>query len=922
MLAAATYSTYLEEYSTGASRKTSDKSPPLVQSTPIQQNSCARTTDRMTETEQEPQYTTLAARIAALNSQGVGKALVPHSPNTPTGRKPPPPPPPGARPSLSSRTQTVNNPPTSYGSSVGSKPSNLPQLGTRGQVLLPPPPVDRDQPQTKQLQITNGTPALPARNGPPPLPSRKSSQPSPNLPGRRTSTQLTPNANNTMVMARRGSSSSFSSTVSGMSLGQSTSASSFASEGRRLPPALGETKLPPLPPTKREREEKEREVKEREAREFEAKERAREAREQERGQNQMPVLTTTKSAPQMHQMAMLSDREAPPPMPARPRMPLRPNTIVSNIEDAPPPMPMRPRSGNEQIEDGNGPRQPARRLPLPARSALSMGFGNKPATNGTSYAQGEAPNPAPRPAPVINTPRPKPTGPSVVELTSDNFDRSIRDKFAFVKFYGPQCIRCKQLAPDWNQLGEDFAFAQDRLIIAKVNMADNKGFHQITSGPDGYTHFPTLVMFNSEREEHRKYEGEKELESLTEFVERVTGIKKSEALTPRSNGVPPPINLSSKPSAHQVQAVQSHPPKQKTADNGCLICRDFTEPDYVAAQHPISSLPSRDVTGYLARVLCDPFPSHTDKARAIFTWMHHNIAYDVDAFFGNRVKHVEAQDTIKSGLAVCGGYAGAFVAIALKAGMEAIMVTGHGKGFGYAALKEGERVPPVSATGHAWNAFRMDDGQWKLIDCCWGAGHLGAGNAYNKKFSPKEFTASNEDFGLKHFPENRNHFYRADGRALSWEEYYRGPNNGEGPTTFSNGDGLGINQFSFEPKLKNISVSDPNEVIRFQFSKSCEHWDHEVNGQGKPFVLVLHINGDKRAGKKDDYVPLEYDGYWWWADIRAADLGAPGDRLGCFSVDVIEGRSARGVTREEYLRKKGKVAMGPFGGVAGWELVA
>ena len=94
-------------------------------------------------------------------------------------------------------------------------------------------------------------------------------------------------------------------------------------------------------------------------------------------------------------------------------------------------------------------------------------------------------------------------------------------------------------------------------------------------------------------------------------------------------------------------------------------------------------MPSLD---WLATQLTSPFPSQTDKARAIFTWLHHNIDYDVVAFFGNNVQGSTPASTLNTGLAVCEGYAGLYAALATKAGMESIVVGGHGKG---------ELPPPV-----------------------------------------------------------------------------------------------------------------------------------------------------------------------------------------------------------------------------------
>jgi len=454
-----------------------------------------------------------------------------------------------------------------------------------------------------------------------------------------------------------------------------------------------------------------------------------------------------------------------------------------------------------------------------------MGFNNKK----------ETPNPAPTPAPTVYA-RPRPTGPAIQELTDRDFDSVVMAcKPVFVKFYSPHCLICTNLAPDWKQLGEDFAFASDKVIIAKLDVFEYK----MLGHKYGVRRFPDIMLFDGYNETPEKCPG-RDLDSLTRFLEERTGISAADArIAPQAT--PPPIPLSSKPTFAQVQAIQSRPAPTQPPTSSCLLCRDFSGPDHVASQYPRSSIPRNcDMTGYLADVLCTPFSSATDKARAIFTWLHHEIAYDTKAFFNKAIKHVTPTDTITSGLAVCGGYAGLYVAIALKAGLECVMVTGHGKGFGYSALKPGERIPPCDPSGHAWNAVRIDGGQWKLLDACWGAGNVGDGasQTYNKKFAPEEFTMSNDQFGLKHFPGDEAYFFRSDGRPQSWEEYMIGPLGVEPLQLYSNIYDHGLSGTSFSPPQKQIPVNS-NEVVRFQFSKICEHWDHEVNGQGKPYCMMV-----------------------------------------------------------------------------------
>ena len=352
-----------------------------------------------------------------------------------------------------------------------------------------------------------------------------------------------------------------------------------------------------------------------------------------------------------------------------------------------------------------------------------------------------------------------------------------------------------------------------------------------------------------------------------------------------------------------------------------MICRDFSGPDGVGGQYPIATLPQHDTVGYLAHHLCTPFASPTDKARAIFAWCHHNIAYDVDGFFGGCIPRGQSvEQSIFSGKAVCEGYAKIYQAIAIAGGLECYVVGGHGKGFGYGPLAPGQRPPPRDATGHAWNAVRIDGGQWKLIDACWGAGNVCDKRAerYEKKFDPIHFIASNEDFGESHFPEESRHFYREDGRVISWEEYIVPKTTEEPAILYGGAAGEGIGRKTLTPQAKNIQVHS-GQVVRFQFGKICEHWTLEKHGGGKkPYLYMMHIHGVD--GRKDDYVTMEYDGsFWWYADIPARDLGAPGQQINCYALDVLNGRSARGMTAAEW--RSIRAGSWNWVGIASWQLV-
>jgi hypothetical protein len=347
------------------------------------------------------------------------------------------------------------------------------------------------------------------------------------------------------------------------------------------------------------------------------------------------------------------------------------------------------------------------------------------------------------------------------------------------------------------------------------------------------------------------------------------------------------------------------------------VCHDWSGPDEVAAQFPKDSLPRHDPIGHLARGLCDPFPSYTDKARAIFTWFHHNIRYDTVSFFNNNVKHMTPEQTIFTGLAVCQGYAETYKAIALRAGLECELVGGHGKGFGHTPLKAGERPPPPKPDGHAWNAVRIDGGEWKLLDACWGAGHLDKSNQYCPKFNSAQFSCDNDIFGRRHFPRDSRFQHRSDGRTISWDEYFIGQGSHETPTVFTNAHAEGISDDTILPKERQIPVHS-GEVVRFQFAHKCIHWTPQTHGAGKPSLLLLSIHGID--GRKDDMVPIQTDGHWYWADVNARDLGAPGQSVQVNQMTTIGGKDARGMSHDEYVQKKGKVGMS-WSGFIKWDLV-
>jgi protein disulfide-isomerase A6 len=120
---------------------------------------------------------------------------------------------------------------------------------------------------------------------------------------------------------------------------------------------------------------------------------------------------------------------------------------------------------------------------------------------------------------------------AVLDLIPDNFDKiAISGKPALVEFFAPWCGHCKTLAPVYEQLAQDLAFAKDKVVIAKVDADSEKSLGK-RFGVQG---FPTIKYFDGKSDKPEDYNGGRDLESLTEFLTKKTGVKPKKAKAPAS----------------------------------------------------------------------------------------------------------------------------------------------------------------------------------------------------------------------------------------------------------------------------------------------------------------------------------------------------------------------------------------------------
>ncbi|KAF1989885.1 disulfide isomerase [Aulographum hederae CBS 113979] len=112
---------------------------------------------------------------------------------------------------------------------------------------------------------------------------------------------------------------------------------------------------------------------------------------------------------------------------------------------------------------------------------------------------------------------------SVKDLTPDNFDSIVLEsgKPALVEFFAPWCGHCKSLAPVYEELGSLFAFAENKVTVAKVDADDHKSLGK----KFGVQGFPTLKWFDGKSDTPSDYKGGRDLESLSAFITEKTGLK-------------------------------------------------------------------------------------------------------------------------------------------------------------------------------------------------------------------------------------------------------------------------------------------------------------------------------------------------------------------------------------------------------------
>ena len=153
---------------------------------------------------------------------------------------------------------------------------------------------------------------------------------------------------------------------------------------------------------------------------------------------------------------------------------------------------------------------------------------------------------------------------NVIDLTTKNFEEKLGEKeFGLVAFYAPWCGHCKRLAPEYSKLAEKF-INNEKIGIYRVN-GDEESNLMTQFEIQG---FPTVKLFKNGKL-FRDYDGERDAESLTTWLNKKTGsvtvsVKTADELAAlkESNKVLIVGYFTSKDSANIAKLVQAADDKE------------------------------------------------------------------------------------------------------------------------------------------------------------------------------------------------------------------------------------------------------------------------------------------------------------------------------------------------------------------------
>lgn len=165
---------------------------------------------------------------------------------------------------------------------------------------------------------------------------------------------------------------------------------------------------------------------------------------------------------------------------------------------------------------------------------------------------------------------------------------------------------------------------------------------------------------------------------------------------------------------------------------------DFAKIDKQSATVPQNLKTAEEIAGFLTKNLTSP----TEKTRAIYYWISHNIKYDMGMIASNKSATSTQElvdDVLKRRQGVCANYAELFHACCKSVGVQSYVISGF--------TSQNGKLDDIS---HAWNAVFID-GKYYFVDATWASGHEDKGK-YVHLFNDQYFLIAPAEFIKTHMP--------------------------------------------------------------------------------------------------------------------------------------------------------------------------
>ena len=168
------------------------------------------------------------------------------------------------------------------------------------------------------------------------------------------------------------------------------------------------------------------------------------------------------------------------------------------------------------------------------------------------------------------------------------------------------------------------------------------------------------------------------------------------------------------------------------------FCTDYTSIDKQSAKVPANLHTADEIARYLTKDLT----SKTEKVRALYYWISHNIKYDLAQMNSNKTVTSSkelVEDVLQKRQGVCQHYAELFHACCTSIGIQSYVIKGY-------TIQTGQ----IARLSHAWNAVKID-GKYLELDVTWASGYVVNG-IYKHVFTDEYFLISPSEFIKTHIP--------------------------------------------------------------------------------------------------------------------------------------------------------------------------